>query len=104
MSEQNIPGNANCNYISGMFATPLQELLRYTPKGLQLGYEMKNEDGTVYGHCHIPLGLHCHEAADLLMKWHSVLLQLACLGNGNEYGNSEGNLIARAALQPKNER
>lgn len=31
-------------------------------------------------------------------RYRSALVVLACLGNGDRYGNSEGNAIARAAL------
>jgi len=31
-------------------------------------------------------------------RYRSALVVLACLGNGDRYGNSEGNAIARVAL------
>lgn len=42
------------------------------------------------------------QAAALLRKMHNLsasLEELACLGNGDHYGNSDGNVIARRALQ-----
>ena len=48
---------------------------------------------------------HCHKAAAELRRLHEVnqellaaLEKLARLGNGDRYGNSEGNTIARAAI------
>lgn len=70
----NMPGDANTNYISLATQVPLWELLRRIPKGLQLGMEMKDADGTVYGHSHTPIGLHCHQAADELMVCHAQKL------------------------------
>ncbi len=47
----------------------------------------------------------CGEAADELRRLHAVnadlletLEKLARLGNGEHYGNSDGNMIARAAI------
>ena len=36
-----------------------------------------------------------HEVNEDLLK---TLRQLACLGNGDQYGNSDGNIIAQVAL------
>ena len=36
-----------------------------------------------------------HEVNEDLLK---TMRQLACLGNGDQYGNSDGNIIAQAAL------
>ena len=36
-----------------------------------------------------------HEVNQELLK---TMRQLACLGNGDKYGNSDGNIIARAAI------
>jgi hypothetical protein len=48
---------------------------------------------------------HCHKAAAELRRLHAVnqellaaLEKLARLGNGETYGNSDGNMIARAAI------
>ena len=48
---------------------------------------------------------HCHKAAAELRRQHELnqellaaLENLARLGNGDHYGNSEGNMIARAAI------
>jgi hypothetical protein len=48
---------------------------------------------------------HCHKAAAELRRLHDVntellaaLEKLARLGNGDQIGNSEGNMIARAAI------
>jgi len=48
---------------------------------------------------------HCHKAAAELRRLHEVnqellaaLEKLARLGNGDHYGNSDGNMIARAAI------
>jgi hypothetical protein len=38
------------------------------------------------------------EAEERAERYRSALVVLACLGNGDRYGNSEGNAIARAAL------
>jgi len=95
--------NANTNYISLAQQVPLWELLQRIPKGLQLGMEMKDADGTVYGHSHTPIGLHCHQAAERLMHYEAALQKLARLGNGEQVGNSIGNDIAFDALQPPKE-
>lgn len=36
-----------------------------------------------------------HEVSEELLK---TMRQLACLGNGDQYGNSDGNIIAQVAL------
>jgi hypothetical protein len=48
---------------------------------------------------------HCHKAAAELRRLHesnqellAALEKLARLGNGEHYGNSDGNMIARAAI------
>jgi len=48
---------------------------------------------------------HCHKAAAELRRLHEVntellaaLEKLARLGDGDHYGNSDGNMIARAAI------
>lgn len=94
------PGDANTNYISMASAVPLWEMLERIPKGMQLGMEMKATDGTVYGHSHTPIGLHCHQAAAQLKRYEAALLKLSKLGNGDIRGNSLGNDIAYDALQP----
>ena len=92
------PADACTNYISLAQQVPLWEMLERIPKGLQLGMEMKHEDGTVYGHSHTPIGLHCHQAAELLKRYEDALRKLSKLGNGELPGNSEGNVIAQDAL------
>lgn len=96
--EVNMTANANTNYISLAQQVPLWEMLERLPKGMQLGMEMKDTDGTIYGHSHTPIGLHLHEAAALLKKYESALRKLAYLGNGDKLGNSHGNAIAQEAL------
>ena len=44
--------------------TPLQDLLRGVPRDHVLEIEMKDDEGRVYGHQMIPVGLYSHEAAD----------------------------------------
>lgn len=75
-----IPTPAN-NYISQAMQVPLWELLERVPRGMQLGMEMKNEDGTVYGHSHTPIGLHCHNAAKQLKDMHERLRELLSIAS-----------------------
>ena len=45
------------------------------------------------------MSTHMRDDAAEIERLRSVLHQLACLGNGDIYGNSIGNSIARAALE-----
>ena len=40
------------------------------------------------------------ECAEDLNRYHTALVRLSCLGNGDVAGNSEGNRIAQRALKP----
>lgn len=45
----------------------------------------------------------CDKALAKVKKLRAALQQLACLGNGDRPGNSEGNMIARRALKATND-
>lgn len=45
-------------------AVPLQELLRHVPKDFREWF--RSHDGATHGMTHIPVGLHCHNAAELI--------------------------------------
>ena len=83
--------------------TPLVELLDAVPADVRVGVR-DGEDWNAGMTWH-PVGFLCHEAAAELRRLHAVnaellatLEKLARLGNGEHYGNSEGNMIARAAI------
>lgn len=72
----NIPSDGNQNYISMACQVPLWEVIKRVPEGLQMNIEMKNSDGTHYGSHHMPLGHHCHQAADELRKLGSTAARI----------------------------
>jgi len=70
------------------------------PEALRIAERLERYDATRSGYAQ-----HCHKAAAELRRLHAVnqellvaLEQLARLGNGETYGNSDGNMIARAAI------
>lgn len=101
--EAKMPGDACGNYIHMAMQVPIWEHLQRIPQGLRLNLELRTVDGKLYGSTHTPIGVHCHQAAELLMRYEEALRKLARLGNGDLPGNSEGNLIAQAALNPTGE-
>ena len=89
--------------------TALYELLNYaeTVKELEeenaeLQAQIKKKDNQIKAMQETESG----ETAELkarLVELEKVLEKLACLGNGDFYGNSEGNVIAREALKKLNQ-
>jgi hypothetical protein len=70
------------------------------PEALRLAERLERYDATRSGYAK-----HCSLAAAELRRLHEVnqellsaLEKLARLGNGERYGNSDGNMIARAAI------
>ena len=64
------------------------------PKALRLADELL--DGFLFSSDDVVAELRrLHEVNAELLK---TMRQLACLGNGNSYGNSDGNVIAQAAI------
>ena len=70
------------------------------PEALRLAERLERYDATRSGYAK-----HCSLAAAELRRLHEVNLELlaaleklARLGNGEHYGNSDGNMIARAAI------
>jgi hypothetical protein len=70
------------------------------PEALRLAERLERYDATRSGYAK-----HCSLAAAELRRLHEVnqelvaaLEKLARLGNGEHYGNSDGNMIARAAI------
>jgi len=70
------------------------------PEALKLAERLERYDATRSGYAK-----HCSLAAAELRRLHEVnqellaaLEKLARLGNGEHYGNSDGNMIARAAI------
>ena len=70
------------------------------PEALRLAERLERYDATRSGYAK-----YCHFAAAELRRLHEsnqellgALEKLARLGNGEHYGNSDGNMIARAAI------
>lgn len=83
------------------YEVPLCERLDVVPLDTRLIIEDKSGLGTSF----IPIGSLANKTAAELRRLHQVnqelvkaLEKLARLGNGDQYGNSEGNMIARAIL------
>lgn len=65
----------------GPVQTPLHELLEGIPKGHVIELEMKDEEGRVYGHQSIPVGLYAHEAANQLQQARMFKMQVQSLSD-----------------------
>ena len=46
--------------------TPIEERLRWIPTDFVLETEMRDNEGSVYGHSRIAVGYTCHKAASLI--------------------------------------